>query len=54
VIRVNWVLADAAAAVTELAIAVQQDRSAGEDRMAIGLALHRAARVLEEPDAALI
>jgi hypothetical protein len=48
VIRCDWALVDAADAVTDRAIAVQLDRGAGvDDRMAVGLALHRAARVLE-------
>lgn len=45
-IRYDWALVDAAAAVTDRAIAVQLDRRSDfEDRMAVGLALHRAARV---------
>lgn len=49
--RPSWpgqALADAAAAVTERAIAAQPDRNSDfDDRMAVGLALHRAARVLQ-------
>ena len=49
VIRCGWALADAADAVTDRAIAPQLDRRSDlDDRMAVGLALHRAARVLEE------
>ncbi|MGO9155238.1 hypothetical protein [Mycobacterium sp.] len=48
VIRCDWELADAVAAITDRAIEVQLDRRSDlDDRMAIGLALHRAARVLE-------
>jgi len=44
----GWALTDAAAAVTDRAIAVQLDRGADfEDKMAVGLALHGAAAVLE-------
>ena len=47
-IRAGWVLADAADAVTDRAIAAQLDRDTRlRRRMAVGLALHRAARVLE-------
>jgi hypothetical protein len=47
-IRCDWALDVAAAAVTGRAIAVQLDRGADfDDRMAVGLALHRTARVLE-------
>jgi len=43
-IRADWALTEAAAAVTEWAIAVQLDRRSNLDnRMAVGLALHRAA-----------
>jgi hypothetical protein len=49
VIRCDWALIDAAAAVTDRAIAVQLDRHSDcDDRMAVGLALHRAARVLAD------
>jgi hypothetical protein len=49
VIRCDWALDVAAAAVTDRAIAVQLDRHSDlDDRMAVGLALHRAARVIEQ------
>jgi hypothetical protein len=48
VIRCDWALVDAADAVTDRAIAVQLDRGADlDDRMGVGLALHRAAALLE-------
>jgi len=44
----GWALADAAAAVTDRAIAVQLNRRSDlDDTVSVGLALHRAARVLE-------
>ncbi len=43
-IRCDWALADAAGAVTDRAIAAQLDRGADlDDRMEVGIALHRAA-----------
>jgi hypothetical protein len=52
VIRCDWALIDAAAVVTDRAIAVQQDRGADfDDRMAVGLALHHAAGVLQDDTA---
>ena len=49
VISCDWALADAADAVTDRAITAQLDRRSDlDDRMAVGLALHRATRVLEE------
>ncbi|MGO9153090.1 hypothetical protein [Mycobacterium sp.] len=49
VIRCDSALTDAADAVTDRAIAVQLDWGADlDDRMAVGLALHRAARALQD------
>ncbi len=48
-IHAGWELADAGATVTDRAVATQLDRGADcDDRMAVGLALHRAARLIEE------
>jgi hypothetical protein len=47
-ILAGWAPTDAAAAVTDRAVAAQLDRhSDHDDRMAVGLALHRAGRVLD-------
>ncbi|MGO8964998.1 hypothetical protein [Mycobacterium sp.] len=49
-IRCGWALDVAAAAVTDRAIAVQLDRASDFDnRMAVGIALHRTARVRKRP-----
>jgi hypothetical protein len=49
VVRCDWALVDAADAVTDRAIVVQLDRGADfDDRMAVGLAMHRAARALQD------
>jgi hypothetical protein len=46
-IHAGWAMTAAADAVTDRAIAAQLDRGADfDDRMAVGLALHQAARVL--------
>jgi hypothetical protein len=47
-ILAGWAPTDAAAAVTDRAVAAQLDRHSDHDnRMAVGLALHRAGRVLD-------